>query len=1485
MMARIILVLSLTLVFEALNAQIVANFAADTTEHCAPKRIIFTDLSSGGGSIVYRKWDFGNGGISNSNDPNPSRLYTTGGLYTVSLTVSDGTDTATITKVNYIKIYDNPSPDLSFTNLSQCVPKSVSFSDQTTLGDAPISNWEWDFGDLSPKSTQQNPTHSYNTRGTYTVSLTVTDTNGCFASTTKTNLIKVESPNAHFTASSSRSDCQPPLNVSFTNSSTGGNGSLTYNWTFGDGNSSTARNPSNNYTNSGSYTVRLIATDTSGCKDTITRVNYVTIGTTTAGFNVSDTLCLNSIDTLFNTSYGANTFSWNFGNGQTSNQRNPGVLYNNTGTYTIRLIASAGPTCIDTLEKTVYVQEVKADFGIDSTYFCQSPAVVNLSDSSSSNVTSWNYSFGSSFLFGNFDKNDGHDGILDGASNIQNPSFTLKLPFQNPGVPRVKQAKFDFQLIATTSAGCSDTLRLNQLVEIHEPDVYISVDSSEGCAPITITFDDSTNSKEPVTDWVWDFRRAPFPNDTAHGPGPKTRTFSQYGTYRVLLEITNQKGCRTADSILIQAGAKPIPQISFSTDSICQFDTARLVNTTVDTLDFDYVYTWSDGFVQSSKDSVVTYTSLFDTGYVNMSMQVTHLGCTATLDISNMYYNLGPIVGMIGEVDCQNPDQVQFTMNPSIDVQRWKWSFGDGNLDSINLNPTHSYSLPNTYSYSLTAYNDSTGCEVLFSDAVEITALEAIINVSDSIFCPVKTIAVIGDSSKGVFGNRYQWDLGNGFQAFFRSTVSGQESTYRVPGTYTIRLIVPDKNNCVDTAYKTIEVYDLDPQISINPPTICEKGEVRFEDNTNYRFGFAKRYWTQNGLNLDSGNVFTDSLVFVDSLIGNKAQLQTQLLGFNSYIEDSLGCGRSSFHPVEVRKLQIGPLLTDSGLCEGEVFGGRDTIANAFFTHIWDYGDGTRDTNFQFSSKLFTAPGAYPVSLTVIDTVGCTASDTIPVNMEHISNESFTVDRRDSTCYPLEVFFSDLTTANNVVNRSWIFGDGSEPVNTSQKDSIRKIYGYPGIFDVKLVITTQNGCKDSVQYDRYINVGGPYAEYRVIPDSACVGDSINFIIDSLSNVGTLDWDFGDGLFASGGEVGDTIKHAYGFTGSFNSIMLFSDSIGTCTQFIDSNIVINEVKSRISILPDSIACVPFEFSFKDDLKQATDWIWLFGDEGLGSDSVTSFKFFRHDTHRIVLAVYNAETGCRDTSFSQVIANPRPTPQIDLTDFLCRGDSTQAIGNGGIIYSWSSEARLSDSDSSITWFEADSTTSLKLRVTDENNCTDSVSADIRVVQRPRIETSEDTSIIIGEELMLILNSDQPGEIQWNPEGLFDCPTCPNPMLKPPKDTTVCVSLTDLDGCFTVDTCIRIGVDGKFSLDLPETFTPNGDGNNDLLYIRGWGIQELLEWKIYNRWGELVFETTDLQEGWDGRHKGEAQNMETFSYTVRILNYAGEEMQKAGFVTLIR
>ena len=91
---------------------------------------------------------------------------------------------------------------------------------------------------------------------------------------------------------------------------------------------------------------------------------------------------------------------------------------------------------------------------------------------------------------------------------------------------------------------------------------------------------------------------------------------------------------------------------------------------------------------------------------------------------------------------------------------------------------------------------------------------------------------------------------------------------------------------------------------------------------------------------------------------------------------------------------------------------------------------------------------------------------------------------------------------------------------------------------------------------------------------------------------------------------------------------------------------------------------------------------------------------------------------------------------------------------------------------------------------------------------------------------------------------------------------------------------------SVDVPDIFTPNGDGDNDVIYVKGWGIKKLLEFSIYNRWGEKVFTTTDINVGWDGTYKGKRQNMDTYAYYVKVETYIDPQpLTKKGNITLIR
>jgi PKD repeat protein len=244
----------------------VAEFVGSPTSGCAPLTVDFTDQSTG--EITSWDWTFGDGGTSTAQSP--SHQYTSGGDYTVSLTVSGPNGSDTETKTGYIHVDEAPVAEFVGSPLTGTEPLTVDFTDQSTGNP---TSWSWDFGD-GGTSTEQNPAYTYTTAGTYTVELTAT--NACGSDTeTKTDYITVDpciAPTAEFVGSPTAGDA--PLTVDFTDQSTGN--PTSWDWDFGDGGTSTAQNPSHTYTMAGTYTVALTATNTCG-SDTETKVDYITV--------------------------------------------------------------------------------------------------------------------------------------------------------------------------------------------------------------------------------------------------------------------------------------------------------------------------------------------------------------------------------------------------------------------------------------------------------------------------------------------------------------------------------------------------------------------------------------------------------------------------------------------------------------------------------------------------------------------------------------------------------------------------------------------------------------------------------------------------------------------------------------------------------------------------------------------------------------------------------------------------------------------------------------------------------------------------------------------------------------------------------------------------------------------------------------------------------------------------------------------------------
>jgi PKD repeat protein len=252
---------SRTVTVTAANQSPTANF----TSSCSGLSCNFTSTSSDpDGSIASYAWTFGDGTTSTAQ--NPSHTYAAGGTYAVTLTVTDnqGAQSAPTSKTVTVTAA-NQSPTANFT--SSCSGLSCNFTSTSSDPDGSISAYSWTFGD-GATSTAQSPSHSYAAGGTYTVTLRVTDNQGA-QSTTTSKSVTVTAPNQPPTASFT-SSCSG-LSCNFTSTSSDPDGSISaYSWTFGDGATSTAQNPSHSYAAGGTYTVTLRVTDNQGAQSTTT---------------------------------------------------------------------------------------------------------------------------------------------------------------------------------------------------------------------------------------------------------------------------------------------------------------------------------------------------------------------------------------------------------------------------------------------------------------------------------------------------------------------------------------------------------------------------------------------------------------------------------------------------------------------------------------------------------------------------------------------------------------------------------------------------------------------------------------------------------------------------------------------------------------------------------------------------------------------------------------------------------------------------------------------------------------------------------------------------------------------------------------------------------------------------------------------------------------------------------------------------------------
>ncbi len=485
----------------------------------------------------------------------------------------------------YIEVRPKAVSKFGFSDACNGYPVNFKDSSSITTGDV-ISYWSWNFGD-STYSTLENPKHTYARPGTYKVTMTATSSAECGVPITKT-VIEYPSPVTKYGVVLG---CQKAIST-FTDSSSISSGSVVSRaWSFGDGTSSTLKNPTHIYAKSGPYKVKLVVTSSYGCKDSLIKQVRVE-PQPVAGFGYKDA-CVGTPIYMTNKSTDSatgTTYHWDFGDGTTSTVSSPAHTYNTNGTYATVLVVTSRFGCKDTIKQTM-IPYAEPIVNFVYTGACTKNAVAfGDSDKNGAGATyTWNFG--------------------DGGSDVTNSDTSTHI-YSKPGANKV--------LLTIQSAnGCKDTA--SKIVTINDYPIA-SFTAPNVCVGKTTDFTNTTTGSG-IT-YYWNFGDTLSGKSNTSTSNSPTHTYSGAGTFTVKLAATNSGGC--TDTLTQLVNVVPPPVVGKWAFKI---HNNSVTFTPQDTTQKTYKWYFGTGDSSSVKKPDYTYKSK---GKYYVKLQVTNVtGCTA----------------------------------------------------------------------------------------------------------------------------------------------------------------------------------------------------------------------------------------------------------------------------------------------------------------------------------------------------------------------------------------------------------------------------------------------------------------------------------------------------------------------------------------------------------------------------------------------------------------------------------------------------------------------------------------------------------------------------------------------------------------------------------------------------------------------------------------------------------------------------------------
>lgn len=518
-------------------------------------------------------------------------------------------------------------------------------------------------------------------------------------------------------------------------------------------------------------------------------------------------------------------------------------------------------------------------------------------------------------------------------------------------------------------------------------------------------------------------------------------------------------------------------------------------------------------------------------------------------------------------------------------------------------------------------------------------------------------------------------------------------------------------------------------------------------------------------------------------------------------------------------------------------------------TFEWDLGNGQTSTEEE-PEALYTTEGVFTITLILTDNTGCRGPDTASIVITTLPPPDVIIDPVGPFCVGLSVQLN----ASGGDSYTWSPATGLDDPTSASPLLTTEVAG-TWVVEITTLCGTD---RDSVSVDPGEPVGSAGEDQEI-----CLGQSATL---NASGGGTYLWNAETTL--SNVDIGAPIATPLDST---CYVVQITTPEGCVAR--DSVVVLVVAGTPEPVLEDTLICIGESIQLVASDGDSHSWT---GGSTISDTTVPDPILTPVETTTYVVTITNVCGAIRDTALVEVVV-PQADAWPDST--VCPGQPINLFCSDGASYLWNPANLVDDPTVQDPIATVYGNTALSVAVTDEYGCTATAPLLLTTFPEPFIDAGMDRVIEFGDHVQL--NATGNGTFQWQPAFTLSADSVQSPVAYTLESTTYTVTITDANGCTATD-MVTVILPG--TLFVPNTFTPNGDGYND--FFGAWGKDlATMELLVYNRWGELIWTTENLNGRWDGTYNGHDSPIDTYVWKVKATDVAGKQHDSIGHVNLLR